>query len=157
MALHLNSSSTPSSTSRINAVDVENAFSTPPHGPDTSDAKYHLNTALSPPGRRLKHVQRAQSTPPEITHTHQYGTLTKSVAGQLSDVACLEHSWQRMHLSKKRSQYYTDAFAYRESNNTAKERVAKDSIILAELKMNSCVSRLFENINILLICSTGRV
>ena len=57
----------------------------------------------------------------------------------MSDVASLENSWQRLHISKKRSQYYGDAFAYRESNNTAKERVSKDSVILAEIRMNSCV------------------
>jgi hypothetical protein len=142
MVLPLTSVSTPSSTSRINAMAVENAFSTPPNGGNSTDAIFRLNGALSPAERRVKHVQRAQSTPPEITHAYQYGTLTKSTEGQFSDVACLEHSWQRMHLSKKRSQYYTDAFACRQSNNTAKERVAKDSIILAELKMNSCVRQM---------------
>lgn len=131
--------STPSSSSHINAMVVENAFSTPPHGEAAKDARFRRYGTLSPAEERLKYVQRAQSTPPEITHAYQYGTLIKSTDAQLSDVARLEHTWQRMHLSKKKSQYYTDAFAHRESNNSAKERVAKDSTILAELKMNYCV------------------
>jgi hypothetical protein len=137
---------TPSSSSHINAVAVESAFSTPPNGENVKATKSRRYGTLSPAEERLRHVQRAQSTPPEITHAYQYGTLTKSIDTQLSDVARLEHTWQRMNLSKKKSQYYTDAFAHRESNNSAKERVAKDSIVVAELKMNYCVSTVFHSI-----------
>lgn len=48
-----------------------------------------------------------------------------------------------MQLSKEKSQYYTEAFAYREATNTAKERVTRDSVIIAEVKLNHCVSSLF--------------
>ena len=131
--------STPSSTSRINAMSIENAFPTPPTGDQVPDNLFRLKGRMSPASKRIMKPQRAQSTPPEITHANHFGILTKSADGQLSDVASLENSWQRLHLSKKKSQYYDEAFAYREPNNTAKERVAKDSVIMAEIKLNCCV------------------
>ncbi|KIV95940.1 hypothetical protein PV10_03531 [Exophiala mesophila] len=132
-------SSAPSSTSRIHATPVENAFPTPPTGETNPNATYRLKGRLSPAPQRLLNVQRAQSTPPEITHAYQFGTLTKTTDSQLSDVATLENSWQRLNTSKKRSQYYSDAFAYREINNTARERVTKDFVIVAEIKTNCYV------------------
>jgi hypothetical protein len=132
-------SSTPSSASRINATTLENAFPTPPTGDHASDTLFRLRRTASPVPKRMMAQQRAQSTPPEITHANQFGILTRSANAQLSDVASLEHSWQKLHLSKKKSQYYSEAFAYREPNNTAKDRIAKDSVVLAEIKLNCCV------------------
>ncbi|EXJ54864.1 uncharacterized protein A1O5_12930 [Cladophialophora psammophila CBS 110553] len=131
--------STPSSASRINATAIENAFPTPPTGDNCSESAFHLKGRMSPAPHKFLPVPRAQSTPPELTHSSQFAILTKSSHGQTSDVASLEHSWNRLRLSKKRSQYYDGAFAYREPNNTAKERVAKDWVILAEIKLNCCV------------------
>ncbi|EXJ61736.1 hypothetical protein A1O7_02165 [Cladophialophora yegresii CBS 114405] len=130
--------STPSSTSRINGTAVENAFPTPPTGDTAPENASRLNGRISPAPRKLLPLQRAQSTPPELSHSTQFGVLTKGSQG-LSDLASLEHSWSKLGLSKKKSQYYDNAFAYREPNNTAKERVAKDSVILAEVKLNCCV------------------
>ncbi|KAI1609391.1 Tautomerase/MIF superfamily [Exophiala viscosa] len=131
--------STPSSSSHINGVTIENAFPTPPTVENASDTLFRLRGTISPPPKRFMALERAQSTPPEITHANQFGILTRSAGGQLSDVASLESSWQRLNLSRKRSQYYSDAFAYREPNNTAKERVAKDAVIQAEIKLNCCL------------------
>ncbi|KAK5544562.1 hypothetical protein LTR23_004326 [Exophiala sp. CCFEE 6169] len=120
-------------------MTIENVFPTPPTVENASDTIFRLRGTLSPPPKRILAQERAQSTPPEITHCNQFGILTKSAEGQLSDVASLESSWQRLHLSKKRSQYYEGAFAHREPNNTAKERVVKDSVVLAEIKLNCCL------------------
>lgn len=43
-------------------------------------------------------------------------------------------------LAKRRSQYYGDAFAQRESNTSARERVLKESIVMAEILTNVIVS-----------------
>ena len=43
-------------------------------------------------------------------------------------------------LAKRRSQYYGDAFAQRESNTSARERVRKESIVMAEILTNVIVS-----------------
>ena len=85
-------------------------------------------------------LQRAQSTPPELTNDSRFRSLTRGTGGDLPDTSGFEQSWSRRELSKKKSQYYSEAFAYREPSNTAKERVVKDSVILAEVKMNCCVS-----------------
>lgn len=130
--------STPSSTSRINGTAIENAFPTPPTAETMPEHAFRLKSRTSPAPPRFQSIQRAQSTPPELTHSNQFGILTKGAQG-LSEVAKLENSWSRLRLSKKRSQYYDDAFAYREPNNSARERVAKDSVILVEVKLNCCV------------------
>ncbi|OQV11076.1 hypothetical protein CLAIMM_14976 [Cladophialophora immunda] len=131
--------STPSSTSRINATAIENAFPTPPTGENVPENAFHLKGRMSPAPHKFPLMQRAQSTPPDLTRPSQFAIGAKSSQGQPSDVASLEQSWSRLRLSKKRSQYYDDVFAYRESNNTAKERVAKDWVILAEIKLNCCL------------------
>ncbi|OAP64241.1 hypothetical protein AYL99_00213 [Fonsecaea erecta] len=131
--------STPSTTSRIHATAIENAFPTPPAGDNAQEGAFDLKGRMSPSPHKFSLLQRAQSTPPELTHSNQFTLLAKNSKGQPSDLASLEQSWSRLRLSKKRSQYYDDAFAYRESNNTAKERVAKDWVILAEVKLNCCL------------------
>ena len=84
--------------------------------------------------------QRAHSTTPGAADNSRLRSLSRGTVGDLPDFQSLERSWSRLHLSKKRSQYYNEAFAYREPNNTAKDRVARDSVILAELKLNFLVS-----------------
>jgi hypothetical protein len=118
---------------------VENAFPTPPNPATFGDSILRLKGRVSPAPKRFSEMNRAQSTPPEITHAHHFGLLGRKTDGQLSDVASLENSWRKLHVSKKRSQYYDGAFAYREPNNIARERVAKDSVILADFKLNCCV------------------
>ncbi|TGO20218.1 hypothetical protein BPAE_0322g00060 [Botrytis paeoniae] len=43
---------------------------------------------------------------------------------------------EQKQLAMKRSQYYGDAFAYRESAGSARERVSRDSMVLCELVTN---------------------
>jgi hypothetical protein len=129
---------TPTSTaSHVRASQVENAFPTPPRGV-TPDASFRINGRSSPAPAKLLNMQRAQSTPPELTNNHAFRHVSHS--SDLPDAASLEQSWSRAHLSKKKSQYYSDAFAYREPQNSARERVVRDSMIIAEVKLNCCVS-----------------
>jgi hypothetical protein len=130
----------PSSASRIKTSEVENAFPTPPkREPPASSLR--LNGRVSPAPGRFMSLQRAQSTPPQLTDDSRFRNATHKTDGDLPDVHNLEQSWSRLHLSKKRSQYYGDAFAYREPNNTAKDRVVRDSVILIQVKLNCCVSQ----------------
>ncbi|KAL2074987.1 hypothetical protein VTL71DRAFT_8767 [Oculimacula yallundae] len=46
---------------------------------------------------------------------------------------------ERKEVAKRRSQYYSDAFANRESNTSARERVIKESMIVAEVRTNVIV------------------
>jgi hypothetical protein len=131
---------TPTSTaSHVRASQVENAFPTPPRGV-TPDASFRINGRSSPAPAKLLNMQRARSTPPELTNDNAFRHVSYGTSSDLPDAASLEQSWSRAHLSKKRSQYYSDAFAYREPQNSARERVVRDSMIIAEVKLNCCVS-----------------
>lgn len=48
---------------------------------------------------------------------------------------------ERRELNRRKSAFYSDAFAQRESNNTARERVGRDSVVMAEVRTNVIVSR----------------
>ncbi|KAH7417674.1 Tautomerase/MIF superfamily [Cadophora sp. MPI-SDFR-AT-0126] len=47
---------------------------------------------------------------------------------------------ERKELAKRKSQYYEDVFAYRESNSSARERVTKESMIVADVRTNVIVN-----------------
>ncbi|KAG4437297.1 hypothetical protein IFR05_007235 [Cadophora sp. M221] len=46
---------------------------------------------------------------------------------------------ERKELAKRKSQYYGDVFAYREPNTSARERVTKESMIVADVRTNVIV------------------
>lgn len=47
---------------------------------------------------------------------------------------------ERREMSKRRSQYYEDVFAYREPHLSARERISRDSMVVADLRTNVIVS-----------------
>jgi hypothetical protein len=57
---------------------------------------------------------------------------------------------EQKELARKKSQYYNEVFATRESNASARERVTKESPILADVRTNVIVSS--PSINVLCIC-----
>ncbi|RMZ75638.1 hypothetical protein DV738_g5398, partial [Chaetothyriales sp. CBS 135597] len=128
----------------VKGSQVENAFPTPPIRGVSPELPFRINDRSPPVAARIfMPFRRAQSTPPEFTNHSRFRDLTRGSGGDMPEEAGggggLEPSWSRRELSRKKSQFYTDAFAYREPSNTAKERVAKDSIILAEVKLNCCL------------------
>jgi hypothetical protein len=129
----------PSSASHVNASHVENAFPTPPRAA-TPDPLLRVNGRLSPAPGKLLNMGRAQSTPPELPNDRHLRHISRGTTGDTVESSSLSQSWSRLHLSKKRSQYYCDSFAVREPLNTARERVIRDSMIVAEIKLNFCVS-----------------
>ncbi|CZT52938.1 uncharacterized protein RSE6_14348 [Rhynchosporium secalis] len=46
---------------------------------------------------------------------------------------------EKQELAKKRSQYYSEAFACRQSNTSARERITKESMIVADVRTNVIV------------------
>ena len=137
-----NDGGTPSTASHIRPAPVENAFPTP-----------------TPPGgrgSRRSESQRSDQHPTAPTRLFQFGKSLpapkehKSVEAQRSNVSRggsnglsgageLEKSWQSKDLSKRTSQFFDQAFAVREPYNSARERVARDSMIVVELQTNGCV------------------
>ena len=57
---------------------------------------------------------------------------------------------EQKHLAKRKSQYYNDVFSAREPNTSARDRVSKESPILADVRTNVIVS--FPGIVILRLC-----
>jgi hypothetical protein len=102
-------------------------FPTPPRATD-------LWLAAAP--KTVLEFKRAASTPPEVTNENYLQMPSKIVARELPTASQLATTWDRQQLSKKRSQYYGEVFAYREPHNTAKDRVTRDSVIVAEIKLN---------------------
>ena len=50
---------------------------------------------------------------------------------------------EQKHLAKRKSQYYEDAFAYREPHGSARERITKESMVFADVRTNVIVSEAF--------------
>jgi hypothetical protein len=48
---------------------------------------------------------------------------------------------EEKELSRRRNQYYDEAFAYRESNSSARERISKESLVVADIKTNVIVGK----------------
>lgn len=46
---------------------------------------------------------------------------------------------EQKKLGKRKSQHFNDAFAYRESNSSARERVERESMVIAEIRTNVIV------------------
>lgn len=91
---------------------------------------------MSPAPNKLLEMVRAASTPPEIGFRQQRKTSSRDSAHGLTSATNLEHSWKRQELSKKKSQYYDEAFAYREPSHSAKDRIFRDSVVTAAVKLN---------------------
>lgn len=91
---------------------------------------------MSPAPNKLLEMVRASSTPPDIGLPQQRKACLGNSWNGLSSTTNLEQSWKRQELSKKKSQYYDEAFAYRETNNSAKDRVSRDSVVTATVKLN---------------------
>ncbi|RMZ75159.1 hypothetical protein DV737_g5427, partial [Chaetothyriales sp. CBS 132003] len=138
MGMAFDYSHTPSTASHVKGSQVENAFPTPTRGA-TPEVPFRINQRSSPAAHKFMTFPRAQSTPPELTNHSRFRELARGSGGDMPEEVGPEPCWSRRELSRKKSQFYTEAFAYREPSHTAKERVAKDSVILAEVKLNCCL------------------
>ena len=68
--------------------------------------------------------------------------VTRNVErGALGDAGIFspDKTSERRELAKKKSQYYDDAFAVRESNTSARERVHRESMVMVEVRTNVIV------------------
>lgn len=51
---------------------------------------------------------------------------------------------EQRQIARKRSQYYQDVFAAREPISSARERISRDSMVIAEIKTNVIVSCMYK-------------
>lgn len=82
----------------------------------------------------------AISTPADTTGNKAMSrNIERGAPGDSAIISATNGNPQQQELRKKKSQFYTEVFSYREPNLTPKERIHKDSIITAEVKTNVIV------------------
>jgi hypothetical protein len=104
----------------------------PPSPADSDPAMRHASPRGSSPG---------SASPSATTREEQRITrnIDRGAPGDQSIFSAAKTPEQK-ELAKKKSQYYGDLFAARESNSSARERVLKESPILADVRTNVIVS-----------------
>ncbi|KAF7879211.1 hypothetical protein EAF04_000409 [Stromatinia cepivora] len=82
-------------------------------------------------------ISRPSTSPSPIIIEGQRITrdISRGTPGDITK-SSMSKSPEQKQLAKKRSQYYGDAFAYREPTGSARERVSRDSMVLCELVTN---------------------
>jgi hypothetical protein len=108
-----------------------------------------------PPSPADSDPEMRQASPtgsPSATTTEERRITRALDRGTPGDQAIFSNakSPEQKELARKKSQYYNDVFAAREPNTSARERVLKDSQILADVRTNVIVS--FLNPSALCLC-----
>jgi len=133
---------TPSTSSRIKPVALESVFPTPSRrARSRSTSTLNNDQALPLPSQNFGFANNASLTPQkyksiEVLRSH----ASRALMNRRSSSIDPEKSWRSREASKKTSQYFEEAFAVRPPYNTAKDRVARGSMIVAELCLNCLVS-----------------
>ena len=137
-----NRDGTPSTASRIRPAPVENAFPTPtpPRRQYSRRSESQKSGRQSPAPSRLFQIGKSSPAPKEHKSIEALrSNVSRGGSNGLSSASELEKSWQRKDVSKRTSQFFDQAFAIRDPYNSARDRVAKDSVIVVELRTNCCV------------------
>lgn len=66
--------------------------------------------------------------------------ITRGAPGDSLPKGMTDRGNERCDLTRQKSQYYQEVFAYRESNSSSKGRVSRDSVVMADLRTNVIVS-----------------
>lgn len=137
-----NGNGTPSTASRIRPAPVENAFPTPtpPRRQESRRSESQRSGRQSPAPGRLFLFGKSSPAPKEHKSVEALrSNVSRGGSNGLSSASELEKSWQRKELSKRTSLFFDQAFAVREPYNSARERVARDAMMVADLRTNCCV------------------
>jgi len=137
-----NGNGTPSTASRIRSAPIENAFPTPtpPRRQESRRSESQKSDRRSTAPNRLFHLGRSSPAPKEHKSVEVLrSNVSRGGSNGLSSASELEKSWQNKDLSKRNSQFFDQAFAVRPPYNSAKDRVARDSMIVVELRTSCCV------------------
>jgi len=65
--------------------------------------------------------------------------IDRGAPGDGPVISAIDGTPQLQELRKKKSQFYTEVFSYREPNLSPKDRIYKDSIVTAEVRTNVIV------------------
>jgi hypothetical protein len=89
---------------------------------------------------------KAQSAPEKSTFLDQVADMSilrpmeRGAPGDAALIAMVQRGDAEKQLSRKRSQFYGEVFAVREGSGSARERITKDSMVMAEVRTNVIVS-----------------
>jgi len=86
----------------------------------------------------VEHLQTTDGDPLEREERRLTRNVEPGTPGDPS-IFSLGKALERKELTKKKSQYYDDAFAVRESNTSARERVHRESMVMVEVRTNVIV------------------
>ena len=122
-----------------------------PEQPHTDPIKNRASPIELPPSPANSDIAMRQASPrgsPSTTEspsatTREEERITRNIdRGAPGDKSIFSEgkSPEQKQLAKRKSQYYQDVFSARESNSSARERVLKESPILAEVRTNVIVS-----------------
>lgn len=100
----------------------------------------------------IEPISMPPSNKPDLLDERQIsGPLGRGSPGDAALMAMVNRDRASTEVSRRKSQYYSEVFAYREPNQTARERVNRYSVITAEVKTNVIVR------NLPLVPSTGEL
>ena len=106
--------------------------------------KRSLNDLVSP-NQLPPSPADSDTTDDQMPYTMEQRRITKDITrGSPGDqgISPEATSPEQRQLARKRSQYYEDAFAYREPQSSARERVFRESMIMADIRTNVIVGSL---------------
>ncbi|KAG8528943.1 uncharacterized protein KY384_006632 [Bacidia gigantensis] len=86
-----------------------------------------------------EHLPHVFSSLPSMDDSPTVRVVERGTPGDLSTASSVENTPQHRELSRQRSQYYAETFANREPLVNPRDRVHKDSIIMADIKTNVIV------------------
>jgi hypothetical protein len=86
----------------------------------------------------VEYLQTTDCDPLRKEERHLTRNVERGAPGDSSTLS-LGKTPERRELAKTKSQYYDDAFAVRESNTLARERVHRESMVMVEVRTNVIV------------------
>ncbi|KAE9378935.1 Tautomerase/MIF [Stipitochalara longipes BDJ] len=131
--------------------DPEESLPSSPEQPRADPIKHRASLIELPPSPAASDTAMRQASPrgsPSITSspsatTREEQRITRNIdRGTPGDQAIFSAAKtpEQKQLAKRKSQYYGDVFAARESNSSARERVLKETPILADVRTNVIIS-----------------
>lgn len=113
-----------------------------PPSPANSDSRMRHASPRESPVARMRQASLSES--PSATNRESNRITREINRGAPGDQAIFSEGKtpEQKELAKKKSQYYGDVFANREPMNSARERISRESYIMADVRTNVIVSRL---------------
>ncbi|KAH0541973.1 hypothetical protein FGG08_003605 [Glutinoglossum americanum] len=111
---------------------------------------HHTNNLLSRSSQNVaSEGGKAQAAPDKSAFLDQVADMSilrpmeRGAPGDAALIAMVQRGDAEKQLSRKRSQFYGEVFAVREGSGSARERITKDSMVMADVRTNVIVENEF--------------